>query len=299
MNVNMKVISFVIVTYHSQKDIVNCIDSIYKTADIPHEKIEIIVVENGSKEAFEETKNLIKNRFSEFVLMHHNSENGGYGQGNNIGVKLATAEIIAIVNPDVVFVRQMFAEVLEIFKKDDSIALIGGNQRGGDDMSFWIRPEYDFFIFTAPLSRILNKMNIYFEKFFFLSGALLFIDKEKFEKIGGFDEKIFMYCEESDIINRLFKEKYKTVYKKEFIYKHLIDDRTETSDSNLSILLKSYKYYLEKHKFSYNGFLKRRILSLKVMIFVYKMFNKKKAALVKERYLEIFENNLKDFKNEN
>lgn len=295
----MKLISFIIVTYHSQKDIINCIDSIYNTADIPHEKIEIIVVENGSKETFEETKNLIKNRFSESVLMHHNSENGGYGQGNNIGVKLATAEIIAIVNPDVVFVRQMFAEVLEIFKKDDSIALIGGNQRGGDDMSFWIRPEYDFFIFTAPISRMMNKLDIYFENYFFLSGALLFIDKEKFEKIGGFDEKMFMYCEESDIINRLLNKKYKTVYKKEFIYKHLIDDRTETSDNNLSILLKSYKYYLEKHQFSYTNFLKRRILSLKIIVFIYNMLGKKGTAVIKERYLKIFENNFNVLKNEN
>ena len=298
MNVNMKVISFVIVTYHSQKDIINCIDSIYKTADIPIEKIEIIVVENGSKEAFEETKNLIKNRFSESVLMHHNSENGGYGQGNNIGVKLATAEIIAIVNPDVIFVRPIFAQALEIFKKNSSVAIIGGNQLGGDNMSFWIRPEFDFFIFTAPICRILNKLNIYIEKYFFLSGALLFIDKEKFEEIGGFDEKIFMYCEESDIINRLLKKKSSTLYKKDFIYKHLIDDRTETSDSNLLILLKSYKYYLEKHKFSYRSFLERRILSLKVMVFFYNLLNKKSVAVIKKRYLKIFENKLKDLKNE-
>ncbi len=294
----MKEMSFVIVTYHSQKDIINCIDSIYKTADIPIEKIEIIVVENGSKEAFEETKNLIKNRFTESVLMYHNVENGGYGQGNNIGIKLATAEIIAIVNPDVIFVRPIFAQALEIFKKNSSVAIIGGNQLGGDNMSFWIRPEFDFFIFTAPICRILNKLNIYIEKYFFLSGALLFIDKEKFEKIGGFDEKIFMYCEESDIINRLLKKKSSTLYKKDFIYKHLIDDRTETSDSNLLILLKSYKYYLEKHKFSYRSFLERRILSLKVMVFFYNLLNKKSVAVIKKRYLKIFENKLKDLKNE-
>ena len=55
----MKVLSIIIVTYNSQKDILNCLSSIFKTANIPSEFMDIIVVDNSSEQMFLETKELI------------------------------------------------------------------------------------------------------------------------------------------------------------------------------------------------------------------------------------------------
>ena len=44
----MKRVSVVIVTYNSEQDIFDCINSIRKYADIPLEDIELVVVDNGS-----------------------------------------------------------------------------------------------------------------------------------------------------------------------------------------------------------------------------------------------------------
>lgn len=270
----MKLLSVVILTYNSNKDIINCIDSIYKYCDLQEEQIEIIIVDNSKMDVYEEMKSSVKEKFGEKIIFIKNNENKGYGQGNNVGIKAASAKYICIVNPDVIFVTPMFKKVLNSFSKDKNIALIGGRQHGGMDVSFWIRPEYDFFVITAPLGAIMNKINCYFQKYFYLSGALLFVDKEKFEEIGMFDENLFLYCEESDITKRILNAGYKTVFRKEFEYKHLIDDREAVSDRNFNFLTDSLKKYFKKYHFNFERHIKLKILSYNILKVLYKIFGK-------------------------
>jgi GT2 family glycosyltransferase len=46
----MKQVSVIIVTYNSEKDIYDCVDSIQTHADIPKDDIELIIVDNCSRE---------------------------------------------------------------------------------------------------------------------------------------------------------------------------------------------------------------------------------------------------------
>ena len=284
----MKSLSIIIVTYNSQKDILNCLSSIFETSDIPREAIDIIVIDNSSKEVFIETEELIISQYGTEINIIHNYKNGGYGQGNNFGIQNAKAEVICIVNPDVIFLKPIFQEALNMFNVNERLAMIGGKQFGGGDISYWIRPEYDFFLFTAPISKLLNKFNIYLQKYFYLSGALLFVSKTKFLEIGGFDEKMFMYCEEADITNRFLQMKYETSYRREFHYQHLIDERSEASENSLKFLINSYKIYFSKLDFNYRGFMRRRIFTFKALMFFGQFFGNKQLYNKNLKYLEIF-----------
>ncbi len=284
----MKSLSIIIVTYNSQKDILNCLSSIFETSDIPREAIDIIVIDNSSKEVFIETEELIISQYGTEINIIHNSKNGGYGQGNNFGIQNAKAEVICIVNPDVIFLKPIFQEALNMFNVNERLAMIGGKQFGGGDISYWIRPEYDFFLFTAPISKILNKFNIYLQKYFYLSGALLFVSKTKFLEIGGFDEKMFMYCEEADITKRFLQKKFKTSFRKDFHYQHLIDERGEAGEMNLQFLINSYKIYFSKFDFNYRGFMRRRIFTFKALMLFGKLFGNKQLHNKNLKYFEIF-----------
>jgi hypothetical protein len=44
-----------------------------------------------------------------------------------------------------------------------------------------------------------------------LSGAFMFVRSEVFQEVGNFDERYFMYMEDTDFVRRI-GEKYKTVY---------------------------------------------------------------------------------------
>lgn len=94
----MNAISIVIVTYNSTKDIIGCLDSIYKNNDIGC-NLEIIIVDNNSSD-INELQSILHSCYPEVKLLR-NSCNGGYGQGNNIGIKSSTSPIILIMNPDV------------------------------------------------------------------------------------------------------------------------------------------------------------------------------------------------------
>lgn len=284
----MKKLSIIIVTYNSQKDILNCLSSIHQTCDLPQEALEIIIIDNSSIAVFLETEELIRLQHGDNIKIIHNSKNGGYGQGNNIGIQNATAEVVCIVNPDVLFLIPIFQEALKMFNENKDLAMVGGKQFGGGDISYWIRPEYDFFLFTAPISKILNKFNIYLQKYFYLSGALLFVSKPKFLEIGGFDEKMFMYCEEADITNRFLQMKYETSYRREFHYQHLIDERSEASENSLKFIISSYKVYFSKYKFSFAGYMKRRIFSFRALMFFGQFFGNKQLYNKNLKYLEIF-----------
>lgn len=284
----MKSLSIIIVTYNSQKDILNCLSSIFETSDIPREAIDIIVIDNSSKEVFIETEELIISQYGTEINIIHNYKNGGYGQGNNFGIQNAKAEVICIVNPDVIFLKPIFQEALNMFNVNERLAMIGGKQFGGGDISYWIRPEYDFFLFTAPISKILNKFNIYLQKYFYLSGALLFVSKTKFLEIGGFDEKMFMYCEEADITKRFLQKNYETSYRKDFHYQHLIDERSEAGEMSLKFLINSYKIYFSKFDFNYRGFMRRRIFTFKALMLFGKLFGNKQLHNKNLKYFEIF-----------
>ncbi|MDY0933029.1 glycosyltransferase family 2 protein [Chryseobacterium sp. CFBP8996] len=283
----MKKISFIIVTYNSLSDINNCINSIYQYSDISLEMFEIIIVDNSSREVFLEMKSVVLENYSDIKFIH-NDKNCGYGQGNNVGIKSCESEIICIINPDVILTNKMFSHVIERFRLNPDLALIGGKQSGGINLSFWIRPEYEFFLITTPLMLWLNSLNLYNENYFFLSGALLFVDHKKFEEIGLFDENIFLYREESDIQKRFLKKKYKCHFEKKLTYRHLIDNRSKTSDTSFAEEIKSTKYYMKKYGYNFNFFIFQRLLYLCVMKYFYY------CTLQKQKYLDI-KKNLKRF----
>ncbi|OCK52655.1 hypothetical protein BA768_11085 [Chryseobacterium sp. CBo1] len=290
-------LSIIIVTYNSLQHIFNCLESIYQFNDLEQDDFEIIIVENGSLESFNEMSRHVSDKYGERIKMVKNEQNKGYGQGNNVGVRLASGKYICIANPDIIFKAPVFKKALKLFKENKQLAMIGGKQSGGRNSSFLNRPEYDFFILTAFLSDSLNKINLYFQKFFYLSGALLFIDKDKFFEIGLFDESFFLYFEESDITQRFLKKKYSTKFIKEFTYDHFIGDRSITVEETFDIEIDSVKKYCLKYDFSFKSFVNKRILSYKIMKFLFKIIGKEERVRTSEiylsRYLKIKKNHYK------
>ena len=94
----MKKLSLIILTYNSEKDIYDCLYSVYKYNDIG-DYLEIIVVDNNSDNYIQMQKNIMTQYPDVQIIANH--KNGGYGQGNNLGIRAASAPIVSIMNPDV------------------------------------------------------------------------------------------------------------------------------------------------------------------------------------------------------
>ena len=108
-----------------------------------------------------------------------NTKNGGYGQGNNIGIRAASAPIVSIMNPDVRLIMPVFQTFIDVLSKDENI-MCGGKQYATmtkQNPSFY----YDFTEsgFRQVIGRIIcQKLDIYNQKRMWLQGAFFAIKKD-------------------------------------------------------------------------------------------------------------------------
>ena len=201
----MKRLSIIIVTYRSEHDIYDCIRSIWQYCDIPYEEVELIVVDNSP-----ESEKMFSNlrRDDKDIVLIHNSHNGGYGQGNNVGIRRATAPVVMIMNPDVRLCQPIFKTALTVFENDHRLCMFGMKQMLSSTvkspLSFDCSRRLNGYLIPFMAS-FCNKFDIFIPACMYLAGSCFFISKEKFEEIGLFDEDIFMYGEEDDIHYRLRK----------------------------------------------------------------------------------------------
>lgn len=276
-------LSVIIVCYQSDDFIFDAVRSVIKYDDLEGGRTEIILVDNSPAEYARQSFAKLRHEFGDRIILIHNARNGGYGQGNNLGIAHSKGKMICIMNPDVNLVRPIFRHIRERFRRSPQLALIGGKQYGHKNISFYFKPEYEFLLFTGVLTMLCNRLNFYHPKYMFLSGAFLFMDKAKFEAAGNFDENIFLYCEEADISHRIQAAGYTTLYDRSIEYNHLIDGRTELSAHGFKVLLESNRYYFLKFKLNFRRFLHQKVWSYHLMGIIFYMLNKKdKAATAKE-----------------
>lgn len=225
----MKKVSIIIVTYNSEKDIYDCINSIIENSDIPLAEIELVVVDNNSTGCDTMFGNL-KTLWGEDIILIQNSSNGGYGQGNNVGIRRCSAPLVLIMNPDVRLVCPIFHKAIDRFSKDKSMCMLGMKQwltlEDPSTNSFTCTYMMNGYLSTI-LSALCTRLDIYIAKYMHFSGSCFFINKAMFEAIGLFDESVFLYGEEDDIHYRLMHrfKKCKMVYDNSLKYLHLTKER--------------------------------------------------------------------------
>lgn len=258
-----KRLSIIILTYNSEKDIYPCLESVYQHNDIG-EGLEVIVVDNQSRE-FAIMQQEITQRYPE-VIITRNTHNGGYGQGNNVGIRMAQAPVVAIMNPDVRLMQPIFAAALQALQNDT--IMCGGKQMHTPTQLGWSYAfDYNAMSYLqVPLRNIYKRFDYYDYRHMYLSGAFFFIRKECFEQIGMFDEQIFMYGEECDIHLRLRK-----VFPKKKIkfmpipYLHLSAERP-FEEKRYRQLINADLYVCRKHGLSVAHYLRIRLFALRLCL---------------------------------
>jgi len=93
----MKVLSILIPTYNMEKYLANCVDSML--AIEKKEQLEIIIVNDGSKDDSLEIAKSYKEKYPSIVKVV-DKENGGYGSTINKGIKEATGKYFKVVDSD-------------------------------------------------------------------------------------------------------------------------------------------------------------------------------------------------------
>ena len=177
------------------------------------------------------------------------------------------------MNPDVRLISPIFKQALSFFS-DSKLAMLGMKQMITKEkvgLSFTIRLN-SLPILGILLTIICNRLQIYIPSLMYFSGACFFLNKDIFEKIGMFDENIFMYGEENDIHHRLFnsQQQYKLKYSAKMRYIHLVEDRPFSNKSFFQ-RMKSALYFCDKNNLNKINVINNKIIDEKFWILIEKI----------------------------
>lgn len=261
-------LSIVIVSYNNLSVLIDCINSIYKFNDIG-EELEVIIVDNSNNL---NTYDYIKAKYDDIIIIKN--KNNGFGEGNNVGARIAKGDYIVFLNPDTVLIEPVFKFAIEKFETNSNLSLFGVKLLDSNlksNLSFYFIDRHSFII--GQTTKILNKINFFLPNAMFISGANLFVRRDVFIEAGMFDEKIFMYYEESDLIKRIKSLGGKIKFYKDKKIIHLEGKTVENNDAALYRRLDSAQYYCNKYSLNFNKQIKAEIRYNKLKHFIYRLTN--------------------------
>lgn len=249
--------SVIIVHYKNDKDLIECLDSLY--AREIGRSFEVIIVDNSENNTLQEILNRKKYKQLKYVL---SQKNLGYGSGMNLGAKYAKGEFLFILNPDVVFNTDIISTLINSFN-NKHIGIVAPllyttedkiMDQGAKDLTpLNALVKYSFIdkIFpNNPISKHFWKKNWKKDKLNEVDnvpGTAFIIKKDLFEKIGGFDEKFFLYFEEFDLCKRVRQAGYKIFINSNLKLIHKWGTSTSLLKNKDEIFKKSRFYYFKKH----------------------------------------------------
>jgi len=109
----MPVVSIIIVTYNSEEEIENCVNSIIP--QIKDVDSELIIVDNNSTDNSIAILGDISNKN---VYVYYNKENIGYTAGNNQGIEYSRGKYIFFLNPDTIIPENAIQKLVAIAEKE-------------------------------------------------------------------------------------------------------------------------------------------------------------------------------------
>ena len=274
-------LSIIIVAYKSPQILKRCLASLFSVNDLG-EDVEVIVVDNSPAD---ERVDAVVAGF-DFPNLHYiPDDNRGFGAGNNTGARAATGEIIAFINPDIIFIEPVFRSVVDRFEQDPALNLLGikllqENLKTGFSF-FW---DYKTGILSKYTQKLWNKLDRFDPNKMYIAGADLWFRHSAFQAIGGFDENIFMYYEEPDLTRRL-KKAYpngRIAYEKDLKMIHLEKQSTPATPAQLGREVDACIYCGKKHGLDYRKKVRFEYNYLKLKAAIFKIIAKGKAGSIQE-----------------
>lgn len=269
-------VSIIIVNYNTKDLLVDCINSIYRqTKDVV---FEIVVVDNNSTD---DSDKVIKEKFPKVIFVQ-SGDNIGFGKANNLGVEKANGEYVFLLNSDTILLNNAVQCFLNFARNNKNLnfgclgtVLLDENKNSIHSSEnfpskkriiFEVLNNYLKHFFKSPFKKERREFgeSEYFEVDY-ITGADLFMSRELFRNMKGFDPMFFMYYEETDLQKQISKLGLKRLLIKgaEIIHLEGGSNIATTFSAKRRIMIStSLLKYLKKNSFIVNYYI------FKVIFFV-------------------------------
>ena len=161
----------------------------------------------------EKYRSEIGSQFGNFEIIQ-SGYNAGFGVGSNMSARAGQGELVFFYNVDTAIDPDAFSILSEEAKR--SRETVG---------AFELRQlPYEHPKYYNPVTLETS----------WASGAALALKRKVFEKTGGFDERIFMYCEDVDLSWRIRLAGYTIKYLPQAVTQHFIPDLGEMKPTQIA-----------------------------------------------------------------
>lgn len=215
---------------------ISCVILNYNDADTTMEQVKricgyqcfehIVVVDNCSDDHSMERLTSLR---SDKVIVLCSKKNGGYGAGNNVGIRYSYDKLhmthAVIANPDTEFTESCIRKMAKLFLHHSDIGITAAKMEdssGKNQPCCWrLLPFFKDLLDSGPVCRrIFHKALTYPASYFqgkravyvdAVHGSMLMVDLAKMIECGGYDERVFLYSEEKILGWRMRHAGYRTV----------------------------------------------------------------------------------------
>lgn len=235
------IISIVIPTYNAKKYLLSCVDSIIGSK---LKQYEIVIVDNGSTDKTQEEVRTKFHREIKKIRFVSLSRNYGPALARNKGVAVTLGKYVCFLDTDTEVAPNWAQEALRLLEKNPKVGalqcklLLMKDKKTIDYLGEYLG-SLGFMSPLVPYGEKDNGQYDSVQRILAAKSAGMFMRKDVFEKIGGFDDDYFIFMEETDLQWRCWLQGYEVVLcPKSVVYHHFA--------STKNIVDKDFNNYLTR-----------------------------------------------------
>ncbi|WP_348825249.1 glycosyltransferase family 2 protein [Flavobacterium aestuarii] len=268
-------VSIIIVNYRSWKPLHNCLESLL-SIDKTKINFEVIIVDNFSNDG---KFDLFQNEFKDFIFIR-NTTNSGFANGCNLGAKEAKGNYFLFLNPDTIISPETLNTLYTTYHNHSDIGILSCLQVDKKNRFFNQKNIFPSLVQIFGTSRffhrkiIKKRIEIIFnakEELFYpdwVTGAVIFISKDWFNRVNGWNEDYWLYFEDVEICRKISQKKGKIAVTRNttILHEHGGSSRHDFETEHIS----KTEVIISKHVYVNNNFkpLSKTFAHILLIIFI-------------------------------
>jgi len=256
-------LSVIIVSYNVEHFLYLCLESVYAATKNIH--AEVIVIDNASGD---QSVNMVRKQFPATRVIA-NVDNLGFGKANNKAAKIAKGQYFCILNPDTIVSHTTFEQFIALHESNPNLGISGPqltdgtgqflreSKRGLPTIQTAVFKSLGLFKLSPRLFGQYYNLRLPQNKSGetdVLVGAFMFMRKQLYDRLEGFDENFFMYGEDIDISHRSLKLGMTNYYFSNAKVIHFKGESTPKNKAYEKRFFNAMSYYYNKN-YSHNWLL--------------------------------------------
>tara|TARA_Y100000034_G_scaffold18330_1_gene20259 strand:+ start:7943 stop:9172 length:1230 start_codon:yes stop_codon:yes gene_type:complete len=174
-------VSFIIPAYNEAESIEECLKHVFKSYN---NILEVIVVNDCSTDNTKEIVNELKKKYSKIKLINNQKNLGNAAKSQNVGLKYAKADFVAIVDADSFPAENAINKMIG-FLEDEKVGAVTCPIIARNRTKFIEKLQAIEYTAIAVTRKLLG----YVEAIYVTPGPLALYRKKALQEIGGFDEE--------------------------------------------------------------------------------------------------------------